>query len=82
MFLHDINAISNAWTPEIATRVKHLFFVKWEAHENPIVRDVTNHFKTEWCNPRLGNWTSGHARDCVVNTNGLEATNKVVHAFT
>jgi hypothetical protein len=78
MFLQDINAISYAWTPEIATRLKNLFFLKWAAHEIQIVREVTAHFKTEWCSPRLGNWSSGHAHNCVINTNGLEATNKVL----
>ena len=77
-FMQDINAISYAWTPEVAVMLKALFFKKWEEHPNPIVLSVTEHFKTEWCNERLGNWTSGHAHNCVVNTNGLEGTNKVM----
>ena len=76
--MQDINAISYAWTPEVAVILKALFFKKWEEHPNPIVLSVTEHFKTEWCNERLGNWTSGHAHNCVVNINGLEGTYKVI----
>ena len=76
--MQDINAISYAWTPAVAARLKSLFFQKWEAHPNPVVTDVTTHFKSEWCTVRLGNWCRGHAHNCVIDTNGLEATNKVV----
>lgn len=77
-FLQDIKAISYAWSPAAAVRLKSLFFEKWEAHISPVVLDVTAHFKREWCNERLGNWTRGHSHNCVINTNGLEATNKVI----
>jgi hypothetical protein len=77
-FLQDIKAISCAWSPVAAVRLKSLFFEKWEGNVSPIVLDVTAHFKREWCNERLGNWTRGHAHNCVINTNGLEATNKVI----
>ena len=77
-FLNDINAISCAWTPAIVTRLKKLFFKKWEANANLAVKGVTAHFKNEWCNIRLGNRCSGHCHDSIINTNGLEATNKVV----
>lgn len=77
-FLQDIKAISYAWSPAAAVRLKSLFFEKWEGHANPVVIDVTGHFKREWCNERLGNWTRGNAHNCVINTNGLEATNKVI----
>ena len=76
--MQDLNAISYAWTPEVAVMLKALFFKKWEEHPNPVVLGVTEHFKSEWCNERLGNWTSGHAHNCVINTNGLEGTNKVI----
>ena len=69
-FMQDINAISYAWSPT--------FFQNWEGHASPIIVDITNHFRAEWCNVRLGNWSCGHAHNCVVNTNGLEATNKVI----
>lgn len=78
MYLQDINAISCAWTPAIANRLRELFFLKWEAHNDPVVLDVTSHFKAEWCTERLGKWSCGHAHNCVINTNGLEATNKVI----
>ena len=77
-FMQDINAISYAWTPEAAVILKNLFFLKWEAHANPQVRDATAHFRTEWCNERVGNWSCGHSRNSVMNTNGLEATNEVI----
>ena len=77
-FMQDINAISYAWSPAAAIRLKELFFLKYEHHPNPVVVDVTAHFKNEWCNARLGNWCSGHALNCVINTNGLESTNKVI----
>jgi hypothetical protein len=77
-FMQDINAISYAWTPEAAVILKNLFFLKWEGHANPQVRDATAHFKTEWCNERVGNWSCGHSHNSVMNTNGLEATNKVI----
>ena len=76
--MQDINAISYAWTPEAAVILKNLFFLKWEGHANPQVRDAAAHFKTEWCNERVGIWSSGHSRNSVMNTNGLEATNKVI----
>jgi hypothetical protein len=78
MFMQDIKAIFCAWTPAIATRLKQLFFTKWDANNSQVVRDVTALFRTEWCTERLGKWSSGHAHYCVINTNGLEATNKVI----
>ena len=42
------------------------------------VQDVTTHFRAEWCNERLGNWSCGHSHNSVMNTNGLEGTNKVI----
>jgi hypothetical protein len=77
-YMQDINAISYAWSPAAAIRLKELFFLKYEQHPSPVVVDVTAHFKNEWCNARLGNWSSGHAINCVINTNGLEATNRVI----
>ena len=76
--MQDINAISYAWSPAAVTRLKQLSFQKWEGHASPIIVDITNHFRAEWCNARLGNWSCEHAHNCVVNTNGLEATNKVI----
>ena len=76
--MQDINAISYAWTPEAAVLLRNLFFLKWECHADPAVLDATANFKTEWCNARLSNWTRGHAPNSVVNTNGLESTNKVI----
>jgi transposase-like protein len=64
--------------PSRCDTLKNLFFLKYEQHPNPVVVDVTAYFKNEWCNARLGNWCSGHALNCVINTNGLEATNKVI----
>ena len=78
MFMQDIHAISCAWTPGIASRLKQLFFAKWEGNHSQVVRDVTAHFLAEWCTERLGKWSCGHAHNCVINTNGLEATNKVI----
>lgn len=78
MFMQDINAISCAWTPGIAARLNELFFAKWDANNSQVVRDVTAHFRAEWCTERLGKWSCGHAHNCVINTNGLEATNKVI----
>ena len=76
--MQDINAISYAWSPTASTALKELFFRKWDAHPNLVVREVSTHFKNEWCTVRLGNWSCGHALNCVINTNGLEATNKVI----
>jgi hypothetical protein len=42
------------------------------------VRDATAHFITEWCNERVGIWSCGHSHNSVMNTNVLEATNKVI----
>jgi transposase-like protein len=78
MFMQDINAISCAWIPAIATRLKQLFFTKWDANNSQVVRDVTAHFTAEWRTERLGKWSCGHAHNSVINTNGLEATNKVI----
>lgn len=77
-FMQDINAISYAWNPDAAVLIKNLFFLKWEGNPNPQVQDVTTHFRAEWCNERLGNWSCGHSRNSVINTNGLEGTNKVI----
>ena len=76
--MQDVNAISYAWTPEAAALLRNLFFLKWECHADPAVLDATANFKLEWCNARLSNWTRGHAPNSVVNTNGLESTNKVI----
>ena len=75
--MQDIKAISYAWTSAVAVILKGLFFTKWESNPDPIVLSVTQHIKTEWCNERLGN-SSGHAHNCVINTNGLEGTNNVI----
>jgi hypothetical protein len=77
-FLQDIKAFCYAWSPAAAVKLKSLSFEKREGHGSPTVLDVTAHFKREWYNERLGNWTRGHAHNCVINTNGLEATNKVI----
>lgn len=58
--------------------MNELFLLKWEAHPSPVISDVTAHFKAEWHSVRLRNWCRGHAHNCVINTNGLEATSKVV----
>jgi hypothetical protein len=76
--MQDVIALGYAWTPAVATSLRVLFFTKWEAHETQQVRQVTAQFKDEWCNDRLGNWCSGYGKNSVINTNGLEATNKVI----
>ena len=68
-----------AWTPAIATRLKQQFFAKWDANISQVVRDVTAHFRAEWCTESLGKLSCGHAHNCVINTNGLEATNKAIN---
>ena len=78
MFLQDINAISVAFTPEIAVLALGLFFVKWEASDDVIVLQVTAYFKAQWTNNSVSNWTRGHCPGCVINNNGLEATNLVL----
>ena len=77
-FIQDINALSYAWSPNAATLLRDLFFAKWDSHIDNHAVDAAAHFRSEWCNTRLGNWSRGHAPNSVVNTNGLEATNKVV----
>ena len=58
--------------------LRSLFFDKWENHESAAVKVVISNFKRDWCNERVGNWTHGHIHNYVNNTNGLEATNKVL----
>ena len=55
-----------------------MLFNKWDNHNVVAVNTLIDHFKREWCNDRLGNWTHGHIRNYVNCTNGLEATNKVL----
>ena len=76
--MQDVNAISYAWTPEVAVLLRNLFFLKWELHADPAVLHATFNFRTEWCNARLSNWTRGLSPNSVVNINGLESTNKVI----
>jgi hypothetical protein len=73
-----MHAISYAWSVPVADTLRNLFLLKWEAINDNNVKVVVAHFRKEWCNPRLSKWCGGHAHNCVVNTNGLEATNKVV----
>ena len=70
--------MSYAWNPDAAVFIKNLFILKWEGNPNPQVQDVTTHFRAEWCNERLGNWSCRHSRNSVMITNGLEGTNKVI----
>lgn len=76
--MQDINALSYAWSPNVAMLLRNLFFAKWDSHNDNRAVEAAAHFRSEWCNARLGNWSRGHAPNSVVNTNGLEATNKVV----
>ena len=39
---------------------------------------MTSHFKAQWTGNTLQNWTAGHCPNCVINNNGLEATNLVL----
>jgi hypothetical protein len=78
LILHDITALSSAHSAVQSVRLRELFFLKWEIHEAVAVRTLIEHFRREWCNDRLGNWTHGHIANYVNNTNGLEATNKVI----
>ena len=78
MFLQDINALSLSFTAEQALQAVALFLVKWEASENAVVLNVTSHFRTQWTNNLVSNWTRGHCPNCVINNTGLEATNGVI----
>jgi hypothetical protein len=78
MFLQDINALSLAFTPENAVLALALFFAKWEAHNDPNVGQVSAYFKNQWTDNAMSNWTRGHCPGCVINNNGLEATNLVL----
>ena len=78
MLLHDINAISLSFTSEQALLAVELFLTKWEASENATVLNVTAHFRAQWTNNHVSNWTRGHCPNCVINNNGLEATNGVI----
>ena len=78
MFLKDIYFLSVSFTPEDAEKAIALFLVKWEANENAVIKNVTAHFKLQWTNNNVSNWTRGHCPNCVVNNNGLEATNHVI----
>ena len=77
-FLHDINAISLSFTSEQVLLAVGLFLAKWEANENATVLNVTAHFRAQWTNNHVSNWTRGHCPNCVINNNGLEATNGVI----
>ena len=76
--LNDISALSYAESPVQSIRLRTLFFSKWESNASAAVLAVISNFRREWCNERLGNWTHGHISNYVNNTNGLEATNKVI----
>ena len=76
--MQDINALSYAWSPDAAKSLQGLFFAKWDGQIDNRAADAAAHFRTEWCNERLCNWSRGHAPNAAVNTNGLESTNKVV----
>ena len=79
LLLHDINALSISWTVEVFNESLRLFFLKWEVDGNLIVKSVVNHFRREWTTNNLRRWSRGHApHNCVVNNNGLEATNNVI----
>lgn len=39
---------------------------------------ATAHFKAQWTGNTLQNWSAGHCPNCVINNNGLEATNLVL----
>lgn len=78
MFLQDINAISVAFTPEEAVLALGLFFDKWEAFNDVTVLQVTAYFKAQWTDNGVSSWTRGHCPGCVINNNGLEATNLVL----
>lgn len=55
-----------------------MFFEKWERSESDVVRNVVQHFKVQWTNNGLSNWSRCHSENCAINTNGLEATNRVL----
>ena len=77
-FMQDINALFYAWSPDAAKSLHGLFFTKWDGHADNRAADAAAHFRAEWCNERLCNWSRGHSPNAVINTNGLESTNKVV----
>ena len=68
----------STFTAEQALLAVALFLVKWEANENAVVLNVTAHFRAQWTNNHVSNWTRGHCPNCVINNNGLEATNGVI----
>jgi hypothetical protein len=76
--LNDILALSCADSPEQSAILRTLFFAKWANHATVAVNNLINHFRREWCNERLGNWTHGHISNYVNCTNGLESTNNVI----
>ena len=78
LILHDITALSSAHSAIQSGRLREPIFLKWEIYEAVPVRTLIAPFRREWCNDRLGNWTHGHIANYVNNTNGLEATNKVI----
>ena len=46
--LHDLSALSIAWSPENSTAARTLFFNKCEAVADPVTLQVISHFKTNW----------------------------------
>lgn len=76
--LCDLIALAYAWTPEIALKMRRLFFIKWDANDNEKVKIVIQQFKAQWTNNGVSLWSRGHGHDCVINNNGLESTNNVL----
>ena len=76
--LHDLNVLSLAWSPEVVLSSRRMFFEKWERNESEVARNVIQHFRAQWTNNGVSNWSRCHSESCVINTNGLESTNRVL----
>lgn len=55
LIVQDIGALASAHSPEQSTRLRSLFFLKWENHEKADVRTIIEHFRATWCNDIVGN---------------------------
>lgn len=74
--LNDMCVLGTAYSLLAAERLKALFGAKYANHENGQVAQVYNEkFVKVWGNSNLYKWTAAHARNSVVNTNGLESNN-------
>ena len=77
-FLQDIIMLSIAWTQDVSSASRNLFFEKWEAVDDAVTKQVVAQFKATWTNNALSNWSRCDLPNCVVNNNGLESTNRVL----